>query len=86
MIFRISFNISVDFFAPVFFISGWPYETAAVMHMLETVIYEDNSFIFRKYDIWTPRKFSYIFSVPKTTGKQILANNFFRLGICTSDM
>lgn len=86
MIFCISFNISVDLFAPVFFIAGWPYETASVMYMPETAIYEDNSFIFRKYDIRTPRKFSYIFSVLKTMGKQILTNNFFRLGIFASDM
>lgn len=86
MIFCVSFNISVDFFAPIFFIAGRPYETATIMHMPETAIYEDNSFIFWKYDIRTPRKFSNIFSVPKTTGKQILTNNFFWLGICASDM
>ena len=63
MIFCVSFNISVDFFAPIFFIAGRPYEAATVMHMPETAIYEDNRFIFRKYDIRTAGKCSYIFSL-----------------------
>ena len=86
MIFCVSFNISVDFFAPVFFIAGRPYETAAVMHMPETAVDEHHRTVFRQHHVGMPRIPLVVFAESQAFRKKKTAYHHFDGCVFASDM
>ena len=65
----ISLHISGYFGNPIILIRRRPHKSRAIMLMPETTVYKNYGFVFRQNNVWTTRKLSNIFSIPKSFGK-----------------
>lgn len=86
MIFFITLYIAKNLWNPVICVGGWKNKSFAFMLMPEASVHEHYGPILGQYDIWSARKRSHIFPVPKTLGKQILPYNFLRFCIHTANV
>ena len=83
----VALYIGFNFYFPEISIIFWPYKILApLMPMPKTPINKYNCFIFWKHNIRCSRQSPVIFTIAKTSGKQVLSHKCLWLGVFATDL